>query len=34
VDAVISDEYNYEAFGEQVSGSGSTDNSYLYAGEQ
>ena len=34
VDAVISDEYNYEAFGEQVSGSGATENSYLYAGEQ
>lgn len=30
----ISDTYNYEAFGELLNQTGSTDNSYLFAGEQ
>lgn len=30
----ISDEYNYEAFGEVISQTGTTDNDYLYTGEQ
>jgi len=34
VDAIISDTYNYEAFGEILNQSGSTENNYLYAGEQ
>ncbi|WP_415882126.1 Ig-like domain-containing protein [Neptuniibacter sp. QD34_54] len=31
---VQSDSYNYEAFGELLNQTGSTDNSYLYTGEQ
>ncbi len=36
VDGIITDTYDYEAFGEldEASRTGTTDNSYLYAGEQ
>lgn len=30
----VTDSYNYEAFGELLNSTGSTDNSYLYTGEQ
>lgn len=32
--ASLTDSYDYEAFGEMLNASGSTDNHYLYAGEQ
>ncbi|WP_100658778.1 hypothetical protein [Alteromonas flava] len=31
---LISDEYAYEAFGELLGQTGTTDNDYLYTGEQ